>query len=1053
MTADNNQLNEAQIDLPLTADRYQAEQAVQTLLKELRADAGCLLTATREALKLAHGDVVKVTHSTPGWTDKEFWVEAIAVTPESGEIQVLLREYDSTAYTLDALATKDAVPGTDHPIPFEPQVTFVSERARSAAEVSNKQAWEREVTLIANAACRSLNVSVAGWIQANSLDDQPPPSQTISSYSYNVDVAEGTTVLHTIRDSGGVNPAQLEISYDEGNLLPGQPLTAGLIVTLTPYNAIGGAGGSGKAGVPVKTPARALWGYDDVGFRTQEAINRRFDNGSDVGAPAANLSMNNTANGFAFDYTPATAQTFTQLGLNLRKVASPTGTLVFKIYADSAGLPGALLDTSDALDVSTLATSYPSTTPATIKLTFPTLVALSAATLYHFAAEYSDGDATNYVDVGALSSGASDELNGSWAAGPSNTPMWRLYVADFKELMARSMKPGFGVTARQLPSGKIEVAATDVNSFGAIGDGVAKDHVAINEALNSNNRVVHFQAGATYLIGSDIHFRSGQHLIGNGAIIRTDAAVKYMFRNHDIDQANYGGGSDIIIEGFIFDGENVARDIGLIGLAHTTNVTIRNCVFKDLNSSGLHAIDAAGNEHLTIENCLFEDVVGATALQIDAATSGSMPTLTLPNLEIASATRSHDVMIRGNWFLRCGSASSSFQAVHLHKKGHNRIHIIDNHFFDCWGGIRDDLRSPYRPNGATTDIVIRGNEIDMTSSSSLAGGGILLDYAQRVVIESNVIRGTGTGIALLNYAAPTNITAITKANPAVVTATAHGLSNGHIIYISGVGGMTEVNGKFYKIANKTTNTIEPTEIFDGANVNSTGFGTYTSGGTIQYKTFSSTQRNDDIIILGNTIEASTSNAIIIENGEQLVVADNVVTDFGENDNHKAGVRIDKAVRVKVSGNQIRSSTSGTKFPIALYRSYRYAITDNDCQNGLVAIFVRKMDRTQTDFGRIEGNHLDLGTAFMLHMEGNTTNLIKNVSIVGNTFFGQFSGHCIRVDRGEQISVVGNTLEDVKATSSRISLNRVSGGCPATPCAPSASVPAMAYMCSAHRPEK
>jgi hypothetical protein len=52
------------------------------------------------------------------------------------------------------------------------------------------------------------------------------------------------------------------------------------------------------------------------------------------------------------------------------------------------------------------------------------------------------------------------------------------------------------------------------------------------------------------------------------------------------------------------------------------------------------------------------------------------------------------------------------------------------------------------------------------------------------------------------------ISAITKANPAVVTATSHGYSNGDEVVISGVVGMTEVNGKRFLVANKTTNTFE-----------------------------------------------------------------------------------------------------------------------------------------------------------------------------------------------------------------------------------------------------
>ena len=74
-----------------------------------------------------------------------------------------------------------------------------------------------------------------------------------------------------------------------------------------------------------------------------------------------------------------------------------------------------------------------------------------------------------------------------------------------------------------------------------------------------------------------------------------------------------------------------------------------------------------------------------------------------------------------------------------------------------------------------------------------------------------------------------SISAITKANPAVVTATGHGYENGDEVSISGVGGMTEVNGKRFLVAGKTTNTFQLTNK-DGANINSSSFTTYTSGG-------------------------------------------------------------------------------------------------------------------------------------------------------------------------------------------------------------------------------
>ena len=70
-----------------------------------------------------------------------------------------------------------------------------------------------------------------------------------------------------------------------------------------------------------------------------------------------------------------------------------------------------------------------------------------------------------------------------------------------------------------------------------------------------------------------------------------------------------------------------------------------------------------------------------------------------------------------------------------------------------------------------------------------------------------------------------NITGITKANPAVVTVASHGYTNGTDVWINSVGGMTEVNGRRYTIANATTNT------FELSGVDSTNYTTYTSGGT------------------------------------------------------------------------------------------------------------------------------------------------------------------------------------------------------------------------------
>lgn len=76
-----------------------------------------------------------------------------------------------------------------------------------------------------------------------------------------------------------------------------------------------------------------------------------------------------------------------------------------------------------------------------------------------------------------------------------------------------------------------------------------------------------------------------------------------------------------------------------------------------------------------------------------------------------------------------------------------------------------------------------------------------------------------------------NITGATTATPCVITSAAHGFNNDDEVYISGVGGMNRLNGRFYLVANKTANTFELTDI-NGTPINATNYGTYTSGGTV-----------------------------------------------------------------------------------------------------------------------------------------------------------------------------------------------------------------------------
>ena len=86
------------------------------------------------------------------------------------------------------------------------------------------------------------------------------------------------------------------------------------------------------------------------------------------------------------------------------------------------------------------------------------------------------------------------------------------------------------------------------------------------------------------------------------------------------------------------------------------------------------------------------------------------------------------------------------------------------------------------------------------------------------------------GAQILDSANVKPITGATAANPVVITSTAHGLSNGDEVYITGVAGMTELNGRNFKLTAVAANTFALTDL-NGIAIDGTGYTAYTSGGT------------------------------------------------------------------------------------------------------------------------------------------------------------------------------------------------------------------------------
>jgi len=85
--------------------------------------------------------------------------------------------------------------------------------------------------------------------------------------------------------------------------------------------------------------------------------------------------------------------------------------------------------------------------------------------------------------------------------------------------------------------------------------------------------------------------------------------------------------------------------------------------------------------------------------------------------------------------------------------------------------------------------------------------------------------------SLITADTPTTISGATQANPVVITDTAHGYSNGDLVRITEIVGMTELNNMVYQVSSAATNTYALVDPADGVTtIDGTAYSAYISGG-------------------------------------------------------------------------------------------------------------------------------------------------------------------------------------------------------------------------------
>ncbi len=144
-TEDNGALLEKEILLKYTTDEYRARRIAQVEEEQSRNTVTVSFKTDLTGLRSEVGDVISLTHSTPGWTNKLFKVHRIRVN-SAEEIELTAQEYDGTSYTPDTPPAIVAPPSYTPPegYPIERDVVNPSTTHIIGFEDSMTSDWDED---------------------------------------------------------------------------------------------------------------------------------------------------------------------------------------------------------------------------------------------------------------------------------------------------------------------------------------------------------------------------------------------------------------------------------------------------------------------------------------------------------------------------------------------------------------------------------------------------------------------------------------------------------------------------------------------------------------------------------------------------------------------------------------------------------------------------------------------------------------------------------------------------------------------------------------------
>ena len=116
-TADGGILLEGRFDFPTLTNPYQAREMAEIILRRSRSSLDVVVKADGNAMELAIGDIVAITHATPSFSAKDFRVQGLVLNADMS-VSLTLSEHQDSYYTFGTQIEAEEIPDTTLPNPF-----------------------------------------------------------------------------------------------------------------------------------------------------------------------------------------------------------------------------------------------------------------------------------------------------------------------------------------------------------------------------------------------------------------------------------------------------------------------------------------------------------------------------------------------------------------------------------------------------------------------------------------------------------------------------------------------------------------------------------------------------------------------------------------------------------------------------------------------------------------------------------------------------------------------------------------------------------------------